>query len=135
MSRLFDLQHAALGGLWMGLYVALGNLPAGGAAAARAGALQACVSFLVIGANTAFSQRLLRERGAAWAVVGPTLTTTAIAFLFHSWLGTPELLTTLAIVAACAAFGFGFLSLLQQRLGSIRPTDLGRRLWAQRRSA
>ena len=131
VSALFNLQHALLGSFVMATYVAIGNLTAGWEAAGRAGAVQAAVSFVVIGANTAFAQHLQRERGALWAVLGPTLATTSFAAIFHTLGDTPNLAITLAIVAASAAVNFGFLSLLQERFGTIQPLELaGRaRLW------
>lgn len=131
MRRLFNLQHALFGAAVMAVSVALGNLTAGWEAAGRAGAVQACASFLVIGANTAFSQRLDRCCGPVWAVAGPTAAAVCVAAVFHIASGTSNLAATLVIVAGAAAVNFGILAVLSRRFGTIQPVDLARRAWAR----
>jgi chromate transport protein ChrA len=134
MSRLFNLQHALMGAMVMALSVAVGNLTAGWEAAGRAGAVQACASFLVIGANTAFSQRLHRCCGLVLAVIGPTAVAVLVASVFHTVSDTPNLIVTLAIVAISAAVNFGVLTMVQERFGTIQPVALARRAWARVRA-
>jgi hypothetical protein len=133
MSRLFNLQHALMGALVMALYVGVGNLTAGWEAAGRAGVVQACASFLVIGTNTALSQRLNRCWGPIPAVLGPTAVAVLVAWVFHAVSHTPNLAVTLAIVTVSAAVNFGVLAVVQQRFGTIQPLALARRAWARLR--
>lgn len=126
MSRIFNIQHALLGATVMALQVALANLSAGLAAAAWAGAAQACLSFMVIGINTALFQQVLVRFGWQLAILVATGFAVALAAVVHAVAVTPNYWLTLAIIALAASLNFAFLSGLQGRFGTINPMTLAR---------
>lgn len=122
--KLFNLQHAVLGAVLMGLAVVVGNLKVGIIPALKAGCVQASLSFLIIGVNMALHEALLKRYGRLTSILIPSLFTTTIAGLLHQLTGTPQFFTTLAIVFFSAVLGFVFWVEISRRFRTIQPLQI-----------
>lgn len=124
MYRLFNLQHASIGAVVMGVYAALANLSAGLAAAGSAAAAQATLSFVIVGLNTALFLFVDKKLGSYLAIAASTFVALGLAAVVHAYAETVNYLLTLLVVMVAAIVNFAFLAFLQDRFGTINLKSL-----------
>lgn len=107
----------------MGGYVFLVNLTGGVPSAAKAGAVQALLSFLIAGYNIGLFEHLARKSIPA-AILFPTLLTSTLATLVHYANGTPALYHSWCVVTGMAVFRFSVLSHIHSACRTIAFSDL-----------